>query len=136
MALSLFPEGRVVRAKLEADEVEVLAAGDMEDGLTLRLDHGSQYLTHDFQDEQRFLGIRSSPSFVAVPEGNGVAERSIGTLKEQLLWVDTFDTIEDLRLAHHAFRRRYNVSWLVQKHPHRTPDQVRALLSPTVARAA
>lgn len=105
-------------------------------GLTLRHDHGSQYMSHDFQDELRFLGIRSSPSFVAEPECNGVAERFIRTLKEQLLWVETFDTIEDLRLALHAFRLRYNASWLVQKHQHRTPDQVRALLSTPVACAA
>ena len=80
--------------------------------------------------------LRSSPAFVAEPECNGVAERFISTLKEQLLWVETFNTIEDLRLALHAFRRRYNASWLVQKHQHRTPDQVRALLSPPVAYAA
>ena len=29
----------------------------------------------------------------------GVAEHFIRTLKEQLLWVETFDTVEDLRLA-------------------------------------
>jgi len=111
-------------------------AQDVAHGLTLRHDHGSQYMSHDFQDELRFLGIRSSPAFVAEPECNGVAERFIRTLKEQLLWVQTFDAIEDLRLALHEFRRRYNASWLVQKHQHRTPDQVRALLSKPVAHAA
>ena len=105
-------------------------------GLTLRHDHGSQHMSHHFQSELRFLGIRSSPAFVAEPECNGVAERFIRTLKEQLLWVQTFDTVEDLRLALRAFRQRYNASWLVQKHRHRTPDQVRALLSPPVAHAA
>ena len=58
-------------------------------GLSLRHDHGSQYLSDHFQGELRFLGIRSSPSFVAAPEGNGCAERFIRTLKEQLLWVET-----------------------------------------------
>jgi hypothetical protein len=32
-------------------------------------------------------------------EGSGVAERFIRTLKENLLWVRTFDTIEELRAA-------------------------------------
>src|SRR5512147_1431966 len=32
------------------------------------------------------------------PEGNGVAERFIRTLKENLLWVRPFETIEELRL--------------------------------------
>ena len=68
-------------------------------GLALRHDHESQYLSDHFQGELRFLGVRSSPSFVAAPEGNGCAERSIRTLKEQLLGVESFETVEELRLA-------------------------------------
>ena len=56
-------------------------------GLRLRHDHGSNYLADDFQQEVAFFGIESSPSFVREPEGNGVAERFIRTLKENLLWV-------------------------------------------------
>ena len=67
-------------------------------GLSLRHDHGSQYLSCHFQGELRFLGIRSSPSFVAAPEGNGCAERFIRTLNEQLLWVEPFETVQQLRL--------------------------------------
>lgn len=54
-------------------------------GLQLRHDHGSQYVSHRFQIEIRFLGIESSPAFVRKPEGNGCAERFIRTLKENLL---------------------------------------------------
>ena len=72
-------------------------------GLRLRHDHGSNYLADDFQQEVAFFGIESSPSFVREPEGNGVAERFIRTLKENLLWVRSFDTIEALRLALLAF---------------------------------
>jgi putative transposase len=46
---------------------------DAAKGLSLRHDHGSNYLSGDFQDEIAFLGIESSPSFVRQPEGNGVA---------------------------------------------------------------
>src|SRR4051794_21756079 len=66
-------------------------------GLSLRHDHGSNYMSGDFQDEITFFGIESSPSFVRQPEGNGVAERFIRTLKENFLWVHTFDTIEGSR---------------------------------------
>src|SRR3954451_4583492 len=55
---------------------------DSAKGLALRHDHGSNYMSRDFQDEIGFLGIESSPSFVRQPEGNGVAERFIRTLKE------------------------------------------------------
>ena len=60
-------------------------------GLALRHDHGSQYVSHHFQSEIRFLGIASSPAFVREPEGNGCAERFIRALKENLLWVRHFD---------------------------------------------
>ena len=95
-------------------------------GLRLRHDHGSQYVSHDFQAEIHFLGIESSPAFVREPEGNGCAERFIRVLKENLLWVRCFDTIEELRLALLAFRQTYNQSWIVERHGYRTPAQVRA----------
>ncbi len=53
----------------------------MASGLPLRHDNGSQYTAEAFQDELRFLGARSSPSFVRSPEGNDCAERFIRTLK-------------------------------------------------------
>jgi putative transposase len=95
-------------------------------GLKLRHDHGSNYMSGDFQAEIQCLGIEASPSFVREPEGNGVAERFIRTLKENLLWVRTFQTIEELRLALIEFTARYNQTWLVARHAYQTPAQVRA----------
>lgn len=94
--------------------------------LILRHDHGSSYMSEDFQREIRFIGLTSSPSFVRQPEGNGVAERAIRTLKEQLLWVRHFATVEDLRLALAEFATLYNATWLRERHGHKTPDQIRA----------
>ena len=94
-------------------------------GLRLRHDHGSNYLADDFQQEVAFFGIESSPSFVREPEGNGVAERFIRTLKENLLWVRRFATIEELRLALLAFKRTYNEQWMLEKYDYRSPAQVR-----------
>ena len=98
-------------------------------GLTVRHDHGSQYMSDVFQDELRFLGITSSPAFVREPQGNGCAERFIRTLKEQLLWVQHFATVEELRLALLAFLERYNQHWLIERHRHQTPAAVRAQLT-------
>ena len=106
------------------------------DGLRLRHDHGSNYLADDFQQEVAFFGIESSPSFVRAPEGNGVAERFIpcrrswkpyvgAGLQENLLWVRSFETIEDLRLALLAFKRTYNEQWMLAKYDYRSPAQVR-----------
>ena len=94
-------------------------------GLRLRHDHGSNYLADDFQQEVAFFGIESSPSFVREPEGNGVAERFIRTLKENVLWVRSFDTIEALRLALLEFKRTYNEHWMLERYDYRSPAQVR-----------
>ena len=94
-------------------------------GLTVRHDHGSQYLSEAFQGELKFLGIASSPSFVRAPEGNGCAERVIRTLKEQLLWINTFSTVEQLRLALLAWAERYNREWLIERHGFKPPAEAR-----------
>ena len=60
-------------------------ANNVAQGLAVRHDHGSQYMSDAFQKELAFLGIESSPAFVRAPEGNGCAERFIRTLKENLL---------------------------------------------------
>lgn len=88
-------------------------------------------MSEDFQAELRFLGMMSSPAFVRAPEGNGVAERFIRTLKEQLLWVQTFRPVEDLRVALQAWLVTYNEQWLVERHGFRSPAQVRRELLAT-----
>jgi len=105
-------------------------------GLAVRHDHGSQYMSHHFQKEIAFLGIESSPAFVRAPEGNGCAERFIRTLKENLLWVRSFDTIEELRQALLDFRQTYNTTWLIERHGFLTPAQFRQKQLQTSAIAA
>lgn len=97
-------------------------------GLSIRHDNGSQYTSDVFQSELRFLGAQSSPSFVRSPEGNGCAERFIRTLKEQLLWVRTFSTVEALRQALLEWAHRYNEHWLLERHHFRSPSQARRAL--------
>ena len=105
-------------------------------GLWLRHDHGSQYMSDHFQKEIAFLGIQSSPAFVRAPEGNGCAERFIRTLKENLLWVRTFETIEDLRQALLEFRETYNTNWLIERHGFMTPTAFRQMQLQSIAKAA
>ena len=104
-------------------------------GVQVRHDHGSQYMSDEFQAELRFLGLTSSPAFVRAPEGNGVAERFIRTLKEQLLWVRTFQTVEELRQALLDWLRLYNEQWLVERHGFRSPIQVRRDFQATLVAA-
>jgi putative transposase len=94
-------------------------------GLRLRHDHGSVYMSDDFQTEVQFLGIEASPAFVRQPEGNGCIERFFRTLKEQLLWIRCFRDLSDLRAALVEFRNRYNQYWIIERLAYRTPVQAR-----------
>jgi putative transposase len=105
-------------------------------GLAIRHDHGSQYMSRDFQREIAWLGATSSPAFIRAPEGNGCAERLIWTLKENLLWVRTFRDVEEIRLALIAFRQTYNEHWLIERHGHRSPAQFRRDQMDTLSLAA
>jgi putative transposase len=111
-------------------------AKDIAHGLTVRHDHGSQYMADHFQKEIRFLGIESSPAFVRAPEGNGCAERFIRTLKENRLWVRHFETIEELRLALLEFRETYNTTWLIERHGFISPADFRQRQLQPAAKAA
>ena len=85
-------------------------------------------MSDDFQNEIAFLGIESSPAFVREPEGNGCIERFFSTLKEQLLWVRDFSTLEELAEALEQFRQRYNDHWLVERLSFQSPRQARQRL--------
>ena len=124
---ALEPLRQGVRAHFGAYGEQVAA------GLALRHDHGSQFMSDVYQDEMRFLSITSSPAFVRESEGNGCAERFIRTLKEQVLWVEHFATVEELRQGLLAFRERYNREWLLARHGHRSPAAVREAFATEVA---
>lgn len=95
-------------------------------GLSVHSDHGSQYTSSWFRTELRFLGITPSLALVGEPETNGIAERFIRTLKEQVVHGRVFETVEALRRAVEDFVARYNAHWRLQKNGFRSPDEVRA----------
>jgi len=96
---------------------------DVARGLELRHDWGPQYRSAHFVGSLAWLGITDSPAFLGEPETNGCAERWIRTLKDQCLWAQLHDTIDELRQAIAGFIDRYNSSWLIQRHGHRTPRE-------------
>ena len=60
----------------------------------------------------------------------------VRTLKENLLWVRSFATVAELVEALREFKRTYNERWLIGRHGHRSPSQVRRDLSGSVPAAA
>ena len=94
-------------------------------GLSLRMDHGTQYLSDHFQNQIKFWGITPSFAFVAEPQTNGVAERFNRTLKEQAIYGQVFRTVKDVREAVETFVDLYNNEWRVEKNGFRSPHEIR-----------
>jgi putative transposase len=98
---------------------------DIGRGLSLRMDHGSQYLSEHFQNQLRYFGIAPSFAFLQEPQTNGVVERFFRTLKEQVVYGTTFQNVMELREAIKTFIHRYNHQWRIEKNRFLSPCQVR-----------
>jgi putative transposase len=94
-------------------------------GLLLRHDHGSPFMSEYFQNQLTFFGMTPSFAFVREPETNGVAERFIRTLKEQIVFGSIYQDIEEVRAAVRGYFERYNQHWLLEKNGYRSPAQTR-----------
>jgi len=101
-------------------------------GLALRYDGGPCFRSDHYQAEIDFLGIARSPAYHYEPETNGCAEKAIQTLKEQVLWIEPFDTLDQLRARVRRFGRDFNQHWLLERHGYRTPTQARHTLRQAV----
>jgi putative transposase len=73
---------------------------------------------------------------VRAPEGNGCAERFIRKLKENLAWVQSFETIEALRQARLGFRQTSNTTWLIERYGFISPADYRRQQLQPVAKVA
>jgi putative transposase len=107
-------------------------------GVELRTDHGPQYTGSDCADLCEQWGLDHTYAPVGRPTGNAVAERVIRTLKEEVVWLRDWDSLDELRVALDAWVKRYN-----EQRPHqalgwKTPAEYRAekLNSAPVALAA
>ncbi len=100
-------------------------AADAGRGLALRMDHGTQYLSDHFQNQVKYWGIRPSFAFIEQPQTNGVAERFIRTLKEQVIYGRVFQNLQEVREAVRRFVDTYNREWLVEKNGFLSPWQAR-----------
>jgi putative transposase len=98
----------LLRRSLRSPLIGIIAAG-----MSLRHDHGRQFISHVFQDELKTLGIKSSPSSAMQPEGNGYVGRTIRTLKEQLLWPQRCRTVDELNQTLRDFAERFHNHWII-----------------------
>lgn len=106
---------------------------DVARGVKLCHDWGPQYRSRHFLGSITWLGLTDDAAFVGEPETNGCAERFIRTLKEQCLWAELCDTVDDLRQAVAHWTQLYNTQWLIQRHGHMTPREAFASATTEVA---
>jgi transposase InsO family protein len=64
---------------------------------------GPQYRSGHFLGSIGWLGITDDAAFRGEPETNGFAERWIRTFKDQCLWADLHDSVDELRKAMAGF---------------------------------
>ena len=62
--------------------------------LALRMDHGTQYLSDHFLNQLKHRVISPSFAFIEQPQTNGVAERFLRTLKEQVIYGRIFQNLQ------------------------------------------
>ena len=72
-----------------------------------------------------FFGMAPSFAFVREPETNGVVERFIRTLKEQIVFGRIYQNIDEVRTAVRTYFERYNQHWLIEKNGYRSPAETR-----------
>jgi transposase InsO family protein len=93
------------------------------------MDHGTQYLSDHFQNQLKHWGITPSFAFIEQPQTNGVAERFIRTLKEQVIYGRVFRNLKEVREAVRRFVDTYNREWLVEKNGFKSPIEYRLSLT-------
>ena len=100
-------------------------------GLRLRHDHGSQIHEPPLPARTRLPRHPRQPRLRPRTRGQRASPNaSSRTLKEQLLWVRDFDSVEELNAALQKWLVLYNQQWLAQRHRYRSPAQVRRELKP------
>jgi putative transposase len=76
-----------------------------------------------YQAEIDHLAISRSPAYHYEPQTNGCVEKFNQTLKQQVLWIERFDTLDELRTPIRQFAEDFNEHWLLERHGYRTPRQ-------------
>ena len=76
--------------------------------LILRTDNGPQYVSREFRETMKLLGIRSEYIQKHTPEDNGDIESFHNSLKTDYIWVNDLETFEDARKLMESAFSDYN----------------------------
>jgi transposase InsO family protein len=73
--------------------------GSREYGLNLMSDNGSQPTSRSFTKECKTLGIKQAFTSYNNPKGNANTERVVRTIKEELIWISKWESLEEAQMA-------------------------------------
>lgn len=102
------------------------APAGVPDGVELRTDHGPQYTGADCQALCTRWQLLHTYAPVGRPTGNAVVERFIRTLKEELIWLQDWESADELRVAVQSWLTHYNTQRPHQALDWQTPNERRA----------
>ncbi len=91
--------------------------------LNLMSDNGSQPTSLKFMTETAELGIRQAFTSHSNPKGNADTERVIRTIKEELIWLREWATVEEVATATLEFATDFNEHYLHSALCYKTPNE-------------
>ena len=99
--------------------------GVRESGVELNLmsDNGSQPTSISFMRACRDLGIKQAFTSYSNPKGNADTERMMRTLKEELIWLQEWQSIDELKTVLDEFVEYFNENYLHSALQYKTPNQ-------------
>jgi transposase InsO family protein len=90
-------------------------------GVSVRADHGPQYIARHFTQQVKHWGMTMSYALRHQPECNGVTERFFRTLKEQAIFGRIFRSAAEVKTVIAAFIARYNGFWRLERLGYQSP---------------
>jgi len=122
--LSLRARRQEWEAALDAGLVCEFPTGVRDQGLHLVSDNGSQPTSTGFMDDMRLLDIEQIFTSYNNPKGNAETERVIRTIKEELLWLEEFDSLEEAeQKIRDWIERDYNLLYPHSSLGYRSPQE-------------
>ena len=87
--------------------------------------HDRLWVEYVFMEQAKAWGAHMSYAYVAEPQTNGISERFIRTLKEQVIHGKIYRNVEELRQAIGDFVKKYNSQWLLERLHYVAPRDAR-----------
>ena len=107
-ALSLRPKTELWLEALRQAVMTACPSGSRSYGIHLMSDNGSQPTSRRYEKELETLLIAHATTSYNNPKGNADTERFLRTFKEEVIWPNEFESLEEAGRSVDAFFRFYN----------------------------